>query len=209
MLRNSIVLPSGADTQHSQFDGIYVGVAIVNLSPGDNQVSGRDSDGNEQFNQQLQRPLAGQGQDAFLTDELTGANGELSSLVAQGDQGPIQEFSMLGDYEGRHLDGVGGALVAATTLYFPLARHWGEEETTLFFYSTTPTSWIRLCCCACARPTARCCKRLPSRLRPRVSARCRICLDPQWRLTKAMSRSRVHCPCEALISWPDRTIFPR
>ncbi len=38
MLRNSIVLPSGADTQHSQFDGIYVGVAIVNLSPGDNQV---------------------------------------------------------------------------------------------------------------------------------------------------------------------------
>ncbi len=67
-------------------------------------------------------------------------------MVAQGDQGPIQGFSMLGDYEGRHLDGVGGALVAATTL---------------FFYSTTPTSRIRLCCCACARPTARCCKRLP------------------------------------------------
>ena len=151
-LRNRIVLPTGANTEHPQFKDTYVGVAIVNLSPDDNEVtvSGRDSDGNEQLNQHLQRPLAGQGQDAFLIDELVGANGELSSLVAQGEQGPIQGFFMLGDYDRRRLDGVGGTLVAATTLYFPLARHRGEEETTLLFLfndanQPDPGVLLRLC----------------------------------------------------------------
>ena len=74
----------------------------------------------------------------------------LSSLVAQGEQGPIQGVFMLGDYDRRRLDGVGGTLVAATTLYFPLARHRGEEETTLLFLfndanQPDPGVLLRLC----------------------------------------------------------------
>ena len=151
-LRNSIVLPTGANTRHKQFEDTYVGVAIVNLSPDDNQVTvlGRGSEGNERLNQPLQRPLSGQGQNAFLTDEVVGANGEMSSLVAQGNEGPIQGFFMLGDYNRRRLDGVGGTLVAATTLYFPLARHRGDEETTLLFLfndgdELDPAVLLRLC----------------------------------------------------------------
>ncbi len=151
ILRNTLVLPTGAKTQHRQFEDTYIGVAIVNLSEGDNEVTvrGRDADGNERLNQQLQR-LAGQGQDAFLTDELVGANEELSSLVASGDQGPIQGFFMMGDYERRRLDGVGGTSVAATTLYFPLARHRGDEEATLLFLfndatQPDPAVLLRLC----------------------------------------------------------------
>ena len=150
--RNTLVLPTGARTQHKQFEDTYIGVAIVNLSEEDNGItlSGRDSDGNEQLNQQLQR-LEGQGQDAFLTDELVGANGELSSLVASGDQGLIQGFFMMGDYEGRRLDGVGGTSVAATTLYFPLARQRGDEEATLLFLfndGTQPDPGVLLRLCA-------------------------------------------------------------
>ncbi len=151
MRRNSIVLPTGARTQHKQFKDTYIGVAIVNLSPSDNEITllGRDSDGNEQLNQQLQR-LEGQGQDAFLTDELVGANGELSSLVASGDQGLIQGFFMMGDYDQSRLDGVGGTSEAATTLYFPLARQRGDEEATLLFLfndatEPDPAVLLRLC----------------------------------------------------------------
>ena len=150
--RNTLVLPTGARTQHKQFKDTYIGVAIVNLSENDNGItlSGRDADGNERLNQQRQR-LEGQGQDAFLTDELVGGNGELSSLIASGDQGLIQGFFMMGDYDRRRLDGVGGTSVAATTLYFPLARHRGDEEATLLFLfndAEQPDSAVLLRLCA-------------------------------------------------------------
>ncbi len=132
---NSVILPAALGTQHPSFQGSYVSAALVSLGPSSNQItlSGRDSDGNETSSVSLVPPLESQGQNAFLTQEILGQGADAVSIVAQGQQGPIQGFFMVGTYDLKNLDGIGGTLHESTQLYFPLARQNGASEATLLF----------------------------------------------------------------------------
>ena len=132
---NSIILPAGVKTSHPRFENTFVGVTVVNPNPHANQVSfyGRDSNGTELLDTPLDQSLAAQGQRAFLTQEIVGSATETVALLARGHSGPIQTLFMVGDFDSRRLDGIGGALDKSRLLYFPLARHQGSLETTLIF----------------------------------------------------------------------------
>ncbi len=130
-----IALPATVGTSHPRFQNTFVGVTFANLNPNTNQVTvqGRDSDGNERINIPLNDPLAAQGQTAFLAQEVVASETETVTLLAQGHSGPIQTSFMIGDYDSKRLDGIGGALSESKLLYFPLARHHDRDETTLIF----------------------------------------------------------------------------
>jgi len=135
VLLNSVILPAALGTQHPSFQGSYVSAALVSLGSSSNQItlSGRDLDGNETSNVSLVPPLEPQGQDAFLTQDILGQGADAVSIVAQGQQGPIQGFFMVGTHDSKNLDGIGGTLHESNQLYFPLARQKGTTEATLLF----------------------------------------------------------------------------
>ncbi len=132
---NSIVLPAGVSTSHPRFQNTFVGVTIANLNPSSNQItlSGRGLSGSEQFDIPFNEPLPAQGQKAFLTGEIVGSEAETVAIVARGNGGPIQSSFMVGDYDSRRLDGIGGTLSESKLLYFPIARQLDGDDTTLIF----------------------------------------------------------------------------
>ena len=132
---NSIVLPAGVNTTHQRFQNTFIGVTIANLNPRSNQitVSGRDLSGNEQIGIPFNEPLPAQGQKAFLTREIVGSEAETVAIVARGSSGPIQSSFMVGDFDSRRLDGIGGTLNESKLLYFPIARQLDGDDTTLIF----------------------------------------------------------------------------
>lgn len=133
---NSLVFPvSAAATGNPLLANTFVGVAVVNPNPAGNQLTifGAREDGAQGTS--VQPPgLSPQGQAAFLTVE-TPASEDATALVVKGSQGPIQGFFMVGDFDLNRLDGIGGKLEEAKTLYFPLARHSDLETTLLFLFN--------------------------------------------------------------------------
>lgn len=126
-------------TSNPLFSNIFVGVAIVNPNANPNGVefSALDRAGNSTPVQPPNSTLKGLGQDAFLTSEVSSLPGDVATLLAQGRQGPIQGFFMLGDGSGplKRLDGIGGELKEAKILYFPIARQDDSQATLLFLFN--------------------------------------------------------------------------
>ena len=130
-----IFLPVSLDTDHPLFQNTFMGAAIVNLLGQANQVllTALDAQGNEKSSRELDTHLPPLGQRAILTSDFFSEELGATKINAQGQQGPIQGFFMSGDNALRKLDGIGGELEGAIQLFFPLARHTGDTETTLIF----------------------------------------------------------------------------
>ncbi len=141
-----LVFPASLPATSPFFQDTFIGVALLNGSPTSNSVliSGTDAAGNAEEKVPLGSSLPPRGQQAFLTSEVAGLEPGAVALLAEGTNGPIQGFFMVGDYDLNRLDGIGGKLEESKTLYFPIARHitqiapvkvFGFRETTLLFLS--------------------------------------------------------------------------
>lgn len=126
-------------TANPLFGNIFVGVAIVNpnANPNSLALAAVDKTGNSSPVQPPKTTLQGLGQDAFLTSEVTSLPEGVASLLAQGQQGPIQGFFMLGDGSGKlkRLDGIGGELKKSKELFFPIARQDDTQATLMFLFN--------------------------------------------------------------------------
>ena len=132
---NSVVLPvSFEGVENGHFFNTFVGIALVNTNGTVNEVtlSAKDAAGGEVESLHLASPLQSKGQGAFQTGELVDLASAAVSLVAEGDQGPIQGFFMVGDWELDKVDGIGGEFKSARKFYFPIIRH-SQSGATLFF----------------------------------------------------------------------------
>ena len=132
---NSVVLPvSFEGVENDRFLNTFVGVALVNTNGTVNEItlSAKDASGDEVENLHLASPLQSKGQRAFQTGELVDLASGAVSLVAEGDQGPIQGFFMVGDWELDKVDGIGGEFKSARQFYFPIVSH-SQSGATLFF----------------------------------------------------------------------------
>ena len=130
-----LVFPSFLDAASPFFKNTFVGLAIANLHSESNDVSviSVDSTGAEKLTVDLSDPIASQGQAALLTTEVAGSGA--TSLIARGNQGPIQGFFMAGDFNLNKLDGIGGKLDESKEFHFPIARYTSTETTLLFLFN--------------------------------------------------------------------------
>ena len=137
-LLNSVVGPvslEGVGNLH--FMNTFVGVALVDVGGTLNEiiVSAKNPDGVETENVPLDPPLQSRGQKAFQTGEILDLESGAVSLAAAGSQGPIQGFFMVGDWDLTKVDGIGGELKAASTLYFPIIQNDETGATMLFLHN--------------------------------------------------------------------------
>ncbi len=127
-----LVFPVSVDTGSSQYlSNTYVGVGLLN--PGSTYeyvtVESHSSSGSQLSEQHLAKPLPPKGQAAFQTSELSMLMPDSISLKVAGDGGNLKGFFMVGDPNARRLDGVGGQLEVADSLYFPMIHECPTEST--------------------------------------------------------------------------------
>jgi hypothetical protein len=88
------------------------------------------------------------GQKANLSSELTESPGEASCLMAEGIPPEVKGFFLVGNFDLKRLDGVGGHLSASDELYFPVVRQNASSATYVFLSSPTTEAkegvWLRL-----------------------------------------------------------------
>ena len=129
-----LIVPASVDLGNQFFEDTYVGVALMNPQDNSNMVSVevRDAQGIPLPSGGFGNALPTLGQNALRTEQIVDLKQEVASLIAQGEQGDLQGFFMVGDYQLRKLDGLGGQLQRSTELYFSSVVH-GNEGSTLFF----------------------------------------------------------------------------
>lgn len=112
----------------------FVGVAVFNPRDEMNALNivGLDEDGAVTEELDLSEPIEPLGQRAFLTGEFA-PNADV--LLARGRQGAVRGFFMFGDNAQTKLDGIGGQLIDAKKLYFPLVKQGGGVDTHLFLFN--------------------------------------------------------------------------
>ena len=133
------VVPSVAQISYALNSNVtteemFVGMAVVNPNDYSNAVSftAVDSAGRE-VDRVVLAEVPAQGQDAFLIDEVFSPFLGEVSVIARGQEGPIQSFFLIGEYALTRLDGVAGEFQAATQLYFPIS----SDNTVLFVFNPT------------------------------------------------------------------------
>ena len=131
-----VVVPLSLATQDALLEDTFSALALAN--PGNLetaiQISRRETTGEETSTQELDDPLPGKGQVAFLGSVLSFPEG--GTLSAQGLLSPIQGLFMVGDNVSRRLDGV-GEQQESEELYFVGVQESGTEKTVLFVFNST------------------------------------------------------------------------
>ena len=129
-----LIVPASVDLGNRFFEDTYVGVALMNPQANSNMVSVevRDAQGIPLPSGGFGNALPTLGQNALRTEQIVDLKQEVASLIAQGEQGNLQGFFMVGDYQLRKLDGLGGQLQRSTEFYFSSVLQ-GSEGSTLFF----------------------------------------------------------------------------
>jgi len=129
--------PPFASTQGSGYgSGSYIGIALANPgNPPNRAKTTRYSTSGDALQIEDRGLITRNGQSAFVADPA----GQEAMMVAKGNVGALQGFFMLGDDDLRRLDGVGGQLVEADTLYIPVARQGTTTDTQVYLFRSTST----------------------------------------------------------------------
>ena len=133
------VVPSIAQISYALNSGLtaaeaFVGMAVVNPNDHSNAISftAVDSSGRE-VDRVVLAEVPAQGQNAFLIDEVFSPFLGEVSVIARGQEGPIQSFFLIGEYALSRLDGVAGEFRASTQFYFPIS----SDNAVLFVFNPT------------------------------------------------------------------------
>jgi uncharacterized repeat protein (TIGR01451 family) len=136
--RSALVFPHSLQVENPFPAHRFIGIAVFNPNETstDVQFTAFDDVGQELGTVLLSEiegwgAIPPKGQSSLLTGEILELEG-VSSVLAQGTNGPLQLFFMLGDFNLSSLDGVAGPLVESKKLYFPVARANSGEDTVLF-----------------------------------------------------------------------------
>ncbi len=132
-----LIIPASVDLGNRFFEGTFVGVALMNPQSHVNAVSVelRDAQGIPLQNGGFGNSLPTLGQNALRTEQIVDLNNEVGALIAQGEQGNIQGFFMLGDYQMEKLDGLGGQLERSAELYFSSVVQSSDGATLFFLFN--------------------------------------------------------------------------
>ncbi|MEE8349765.1 MAG: C25 family cysteine peptidase, partial [Acidobacteriota bacterium] len=127
---------------------MFVGMAIMNPNDYPNAISlaAMDASGTE-IDRVVLSEIPAQGQDAFLISEVMNPLVSEVSVIARGQEGPIQSFFLIGDFALNRLDGVAGDSQASTQLYFPVIPPDEGVSTVLFVFNPaieTASTFFRL-----------------------------------------------------------------
>ncbi len=129
---SALVFPAHMNNIDPSFSGTFIGVAVLNTASSDNvvDITSVDSSGAEQMvTSSVYAPSV---QNAFLTDSLPSTSVGVVAFKAKGAQDGLRGFFLVGDGQPNRLDGVGGKLPAATSLYLPIAAESTGGKTVLF-----------------------------------------------------------------------------
>jgi len=135
---NALVFPAHTAGIDPALESTFVGVAVLNTAASDNlvQINSVDSSGAEQLaSSSVFGPNV---QNAFLAASLPGNGPGVVAFKAKGAQEGLRSFFLVGDGQPDRLDGVGGKLPAASSLFFPIAAETTGGKTVLFL--TNPSN---------------------------------------------------------------------
>jgi hypothetical protein len=138
-----VIAPSGIEgSSEGVFGNTFVGIALANPHDfeSDIRIKALTSGGQEKALKLELGKVSSQGQKANLASELLDNPSEASCLMAEGVPPEIKGFFMVGNFNLKRLDGVGGFLKASDELYFPLARKNETDETYLFLFSSSTST---------------------------------------------------------------------
>ena len=129
----SLDLQSGSSTQ-TALENTFVGIAIVNPNQTVNDVvlMGMDAQGQRTADGDYQLLMGSNGQSVLTAADMASLGNGLTSILAEGQLGPIEGMFLVGDKKMKKLDGVGGQLREATELYFPITQEESQTTTVLF-----------------------------------------------------------------------------
>ncbi|MCZ6877703.1 MAG: DUF11 domain-containing protein, partial [Acidobacteria bacterium] len=132
----SLDLQSGSSTP-SALANTFVGIAIVNPNQTVNEIvlTGVDAEGQETANEVFQLSIGANGQSVLTTAEMASLENGVTSVLAEGSQGPIEGMFLVGDQKMKKLDGVGGQLAEARELYFSISQEESQTTTVLFIHN--------------------------------------------------------------------------
>ena len=138
VLSDSLVFPTRLEIGHPLFQDTSLRWTIVNSNDDDNRVmiTVLDEEGNPAPDRELLH-IGPQAQLSLSREEIPGW-GEAGVLVADDAEGGIQGFLLASDLV-KKVDGIGGALGASETLYFPWARQTSREATQLLLFNSAKT----------------------------------------------------------------------
>ncbi|MEE8584063.1 MAG: Ig-like domain-containing protein, partial [Acidobacteriota bacterium] len=130
---NRLVFP--VQPKGSPKETLFVGGVVFNPNPVEEALewTALDSSGAETA-RSPGAVLQPGGQTAFLVGDLEEELGPSATLVAQGRQGEVQGFFMVGNSKLDSLDGI-GEMELSELLYFPFAGHGGEEFTSITLFN--------------------------------------------------------------------------
>ncbi|MFB3903580.1 MAG: hypothetical protein ACE15E_09010 [Acidobacteriota bacterium] len=135
---NALVFPAHTAGVDPSLNNTFVGVAVLNTAPTDNlvEISSVDSSGTEQVVDSSVFPSSAQ--NAFLAASLPHNGPAAVAFKAKRAHEGLRGFFLIGDGQPNRLDGVGGKLAAATSLFFPITAESRAGKTVLFL--TNPDS---------------------------------------------------------------------
>ena len=136
---SAFVFPAHTIGIDPSLDSTFVGVAVLNTAATANlvEITAMNSSGAEQpVTSSIYGPSV---QSAFLTASLPGSAPPVVAFKAKGAQEGLRGFFLVGDGQPNRLDGVGGKLPPATSLFFPIAAESTGGRTVLFLTNPDPS----------------------------------------------------------------------